>query len=447
MALLPENVAAGTAGHLNHTNQIHKKLNSLVYGAKADFGAVGDGVADDTTPIQNAITAAVAAKAKVYLPPGTYKLTSSLTVTAGTGFGLIGAGWGTILTPAASMNDWAIKFDSTSGSIMGAVLANFKVDHNGANQTAGGCIYAKGAVQCLFDQLWLTRPYDAALWFNEISSGVIGHHNRVRACLFDNGSVSASHGQGIRLQSSDENTVEACDFESMGGAGSEPYAIKDWSGIQVLAHNVVVGGKEGFRLQDVASTRVIGNTFDGVGRAGVHASGSKNVIMGNLFSDASSESAGAYAQCQIDNSTSAAIVGNSFTVNTSSTVRNCVRELSSSSSKTLVADNIIDVSGSLFSTNKAVELLGTGSKAANNLGYATAASGTATVASGATTASVTHGLAATPAAKDILLTPTNSLGSAAKFWVSSPGATTFTINVNTDPGATTATFAWTAQIL
>lgn len=83
---------------------------------------------------------------------------------------------------------------------------------------------------------------------------------------------------------------------------------------------------------------------------------------------------------------------------------------------------------------------------ANNQGYKTKAGGVATVASGNTSIVVTHGLDRTPAAKDISVTPTNSLGDAAKFWISSVGATQFTINVDTDPGATTATFAWSAEI-
>lgn len=67
-----------------------------------DFGAVGNGVADDTTPIQNAINAALlrgsnvagsAYGATVFFPPGTYKLTSPL-VAAGTGsiIALLGSG-------------------------------------------------------------------------------------------------------------------------------------------------------------------------------------------------------------------------------------------------------------------------------------------------------------------------------------------------------------------
>ena len=86
-------------------------------------------------------------------------------------------------------------------------------------------------------------------------------------------------------------------------------------------------------------------------------------------------------------------------------------------------------------------------KAIRNRGFTTESSGTATVASGSTSIAVSHGLGVTPSAKDIQVTPTNDLGSAAKFWISSVGASTFTINVDIDPGASTATFSWSALIL
>jgi len=56
------------------------KLRDVV--SVKDFGAVGNGVADDTAAIQAAVTAAVAGCGYVYLPSGTYKITSSITVTA-----------------------------------------------------------------------------------------------------------------------------------------------------------------------------------------------------------------------------------------------------------------------------------------------------------------------------------------------------------------------------
>lgn len=49
---------------------------------KADFGAVGDGVANDTTAINNAFTSAASSKAPVYFPPGEYKVTNLNPITA-----------------------------------------------------------------------------------------------------------------------------------------------------------------------------------------------------------------------------------------------------------------------------------------------------------------------------------------------------------------------------
>lgn len=101
---------------------------------------------------------------------------------------------------------------------------------------------------------------------------------------------------------------------------------------------------------------------------------------------------------------------------------------------------------------RGVGVLGSASIVRNNIGHITENSGTATVASGSTSIVVTHGLAsntntAAPTVKDVIVTPTNNMGSATKFWVSAISATTFTISVDVAPGATTATFAWQVQKL
>lgn len=80
-----------------------------------------------------------------------------------------------------------------------------------------------------------------------------------------------------------------------------------------------------------------------------------------------------------------------------------------------------------------------------NHGLVMSNQGTATVPNGSTSVDVTHGLGFTPAADQIRTVPTNNLGSASHFWLSNIGATTFRINTDVDPGATTATFSWSAS--
>jgi hypothetical protein len=84
----------------------------------------------------------------------------------------------------------------------------------------------------------------------------------------------------------------------------------------------------------------------------------------------------------------------------------------------------------------------------NNMGFITQASGTATIASGSTSIAVTHGLSYTPTARDIQISLTNNPTVAPGVcWISSVGATTFTINCATNPSTSGAIFAWQAMRL
>lgn len=88
---------------------------------------------------------------------------------------------------------------------------------------------------------------------------------------------------------------------------------------------------------------------------------------------------------------------------------------------------------------------GTGCWMQGNVTANTETKGTGTVANGATTTgNIAHGLTSwrTLIKGDILVTATNSLGTAVKAHVSSIDATNFVITVDADPGATTATFSW-----
>jgi hypothetical protein len=105
------------------------------------------------------------------------------------------------------------------------------------------------------------------------------------------------------------------------------------------------------------------------------------------------------------------------------------------------ADNN-EITSNEISTTSPITNSGASNTIKGNTGYITENTGTATVPNAATYIDVTHGLSATPAASRIIVTPTNNLGNAAKYWIDNIGTTTFRINVDADPGAGTATFSW-----
>lgn len=82
----------------------------------------------------------------------------------------------------------------------------------------------------------------------------------------------------------------------------------------------------------------------------------------------------------------------------------------------------------------------------NNMGFTTENSGTAVIASATTSIVVTHECDYTPLSGEITVMPTNNpTNDPGHIWVSSIGATTFTINCRADPGASTLTLGWSVN--
>jgi hypothetical protein len=69
---------------------INEKLSESL--SVLDFGADSTGVSDSTTAIQNAINAAISLKKSVYVPGGTYLISSTLTIANCAGFKMFGDG-------------------------------------------------------------------------------------------------------------------------------------------------------------------------------------------------------------------------------------------------------------------------------------------------------------------------------------------------------------------
>lgn len=91
---------------------VESKLRDVV--SVKDFGAVGNGVADDTA----AITAAIASSAQgldVFFPTGTYKVTSAITLPTGRAIRFSGTGAGSIITSTGLS---AIFYRNTRGDFV-----------------------------------------------------------------------------------------------------------------------------------------------------------------------------------------------------------------------------------------------------------------------------------------------------------------------------------------
>lgn len=420
-----------------------------------DYGAVFDGSTNDAAALQSAINAAITTKKPLILPPGTALVGSALSIASPVT--IVGSGRdASVLRAANGLNDYVISF--TGGTvgvgIVAAHLSDFTVDGNHANQTAGGGIKADGAVQCSFVRLHLTGCYDWGLKLGPVTGGTFGHHNRVVDCLFDQGGSSAGFGGGAWLTSSDENWFYGSDFEYLGGAsnpvGSQPIMLYDQAGLQhIIGANFVAGDHNciGLRVQNAKDTKIVGSTFDGVAGDSVFIAGDKCVIACNVFTSPGDNGSVAASGVHLEFDAHFNIVSGNLleTSNTVGKTRSLIREESTGGT----ADNLIE--GNALSQNAAptvalVEEAGAATTIIrNNIGWVTESDGTVTVANGTTSIVVNHGLSGTPTAGNLSVTPTNNLGNATKFWISTITATQFTINVDVDPGATTATFAWMAR--
>ena len=96
-----------------------------------DFGAVGNGVADDTAEIQAALTAAASSGGMVWIPKGTYKISSTLTVPNGVSVSGPGAAHA-IISTTDTIIMMIVGVTSTGAGDRYGEVGGFKLDGNTA---------------------------------------------------------------------------------------------------------------------------------------------------------------------------------------------------------------------------------------------------------------------------------------------------------------------------
>lgn len=233
---------------------------SSVFNIKdAQFGAVGDGIVDDTAAIQAAIDAADAGGGGiVFFPAGTYRVTSSLAHASYTM--LWGPGWcaidyfnsgdaATLLADGAGVLVGAPIVDVSGIDTASVVGLNFRQsDHTAVNTTVGigdptSPGYRVRVEWCMFQR------------FGGNAISLRGNVNNVNNILMRHCS-----GDGVHLEGHD-NVVQNCDIG--GEAGVAPTT---GSGIYISGANSLVQGnrcflqENGIRLDGTAQgNRILGN--------------------------------------------------------------------------------------------------------------------------------------------------------------------------------------------
>ncbi|NEU76503.1 hypothetical protein PI95_029310 [Hassallia byssoidea VB512170] len=126
-----------TSGFAVAIQPVSSKLMTLKeFVSVKDFGAVGDGITDDSSAIQSAVTASN----KVYIPAGTYKITKGITIPSNRE--IFGDGAGTIIQLAAnSITAFSTGNSSDSSNIF---IHNLLIDGGGQTSTIStgfrGCV-------------------------------------------------------------------------------------------------------------------------------------------------------------------------------------------------------------------------------------------------------------------------------------------------------------------
>lgn len=469
---------------------VQSKLLDMV--SVKDFGAVGDGVTDDTAAIQAAIDAGKPYRAStkgriIYFPPGIYKV-STIDLSGCHGVHLFGAGPYATEVFASGTNQVFKAVGSSAEPLNKASIKSMNIRGGGKDNALAHGVDIQWGNHCYLHDLvffgcrnainlshqWQTSLRDISVHGSGADQSYIGVFMDATDLTYIDNAVQATNvfvqgtsGYGFRLINAQGSKFTNC--EAGGSPMTYAWYIGDppsgtvkcqWIHFTNCLGDSTVSAAWLFRQGAATelSQMQLSNCWAGNGHYGFYFDGCTYITAGNLLAVGNTNNGirlvnSSYltiANSQLNGNNEAAsasngdilIQGGSYNV-----INGNLSQMANSAGKSLIEAASTDAN--LISNNtlfQGATIIGANTKIFRNTGFKTESRGSCQIAATATSVSVSHGLGIAPTVNHIRITPLDNMGSATKFWVSAADASAFTLNVNTAPGST-ITFAWSIDLV